>query len=144
MKHNVTAGQYIGNISNQIRRRLDSFSTKSVRGAQGKILHFLLAQKEDVFQKDVEEEFNLRPSSATGILKLLEKNGFIERKSTSYDARLKKIIVTEKAKEFKEQVVHDIDEMEESLVKGIDSEKLDVFFEVMDQISKNLSDYDSR
>lgn len=85
------AGRCISRLSNQIRRRLDSFAVKSgVSGSQGRVLHFVLAQTEDVFQRDIEQEFNMRPPSATELLKMMEKNGLIRRESTAQDARLKK------------------------------------------------------
>lgn len=133
------AGRCIGNLSNLIRRRLDSFSTKrGVSGSQGRVLHFILAQTDDIFQKDVELEFNLRPPSATQLLKLMEKNGLIRRESVSEDARLKKIIVTEKASALIGAVIPDLEEMERDLTRGITQEQLDVFFEVVERMTKNM------
>ncbi len=37
----------------------------------------------EIFQKDIEAEFNIRRSTATGILKLMEKNGFINRQTSA-------------------------------------------------------------
>lgn len=134
------AGRYISKLSNKIRRKLDAFSFKeNFSGAQGRILHFILAQSDDIFQKDIEEEYSLRPSTATELLKQMEKNGLITREITSYDGRLKKIIATEKALGYKEQVLNDIMGLEENLTKGISHEKLDVFFEVVEKMLENLS-----
>ena len=49
----------------------------------------------DVFQKDLEAKFSIARSTASGILQLMEKKGFIERVSVERDARLKEIILTE-------------------------------------------------
>lgn len=134
-------GRCISKLSNQIRRRLDSFSAKSgVSGSQGRVLHFVLAQPEDVFQRDIEQEFNMRPPSATELLKVMEKNGLIRRESTAQDARLKKIIVTEKAAGLVGQVFPDLEELERDLTKGISPEQLEVFFQVIEQMSENLKD----
>lgn len=133
-------GRCIGKLSNQIRRRLDSFSAKSgISGSQGRVLHFILAQTEDVFQRDVEQEFYMRPPSASELLKMMEKNGLIRRESAAKDARLKKIIVTEKAAALVGQVVPDLEELERDLTKGIKPEQLQVFFQVIEQMSRNLS-----
>lgn len=141
MQQEKIAGRCIGNLSNQIRRRLDAFSAKlGVSGSQGRVLHYILAQPDDVFQKDIEIEFFLRPSSATQLLKLMEKNGFIRRESTVEDARLKKIIVTEKAAALIGEVVPDLEAMERDLVQDIPPEQLDVFFNVINKMSKNLQD----
>lgn len=132
-------GRCISKLSNQIRRRLDSCSAKSgVSGSQGRVLHYILAQQEDVFQRDIEQEFNMRAPSATELLKLMEKNGLIRRESTPQDARLKKIIVTEKAAALVGQVFPDLEELERDLTKGISSKQLQVFFEVVEQMSENL------
>ena len=65
-----SAARAVGRLSNKLRRKLDAFSSrKEFSGSQGRTLHFLLAQTEDVFQKDVEEEFGIRPPTATELLK---------------------------------------------------------------------------
>lgn len=135
------AGRYVGMLSNKIRRRLDSLSAKGqFSGAQGRALHFILAQTEDVFQKDLEEEFSLRPPTATALLKQMEKNGLIRRESLTSDRRMKKIIPTEKALEYQEQVKSSLMELEGDLVKGISKEQMEIFFEVINRMLKNLSD----
>ena len=61
MQTSPSAGRYLGQLSNKIRRRMDAFNfSDEFSGAQGKILHFMLAQSEDVFQRDIEEAFSLR------------------------------------------------------------------------------------
>lgn len=140
MKEPIPAGRCISRLANQVRRRLDSFSTKSsISGSQGRILHFILAQSEDIFQKDIEEEFYLRPSTATGILRLMEKNGLISRVSMPNDARLKKIILSPKAMELKDFVVRDVTKLEEDMIRGIPEEELQIFYKVVHQMSENLS-----
>ena len=134
-------GRCISKLSNQIRRRLDSFSAKSgVSGSQGRVLHFVLAQTEDVFQRDIEQEFNMRPPSATELLKVMEKNGLIRRECTARDARMKKIIVTDKAAALVGQVFPDLDELERDLTKGISPEHLELFFQIIGRMSENLKD----
>lgn len=135
-----SAARYISKLSNKIRRRIDTFSSKgALSGAQGRALHFILAQTEDIFQKDIEEEYSLRPPTATELLKKMEQNGFIRREATSYDARLKKIIASEKALQYKEQVMIDITSLEEDLTKGISSAELEIFFQVTEKMLSNLS-----
>ena len=43
-----------------------------------------------VFQKDIEATFNIRRSTATGLLQCFRGNGFVKRVSVDYDARFKK------------------------------------------------------
>ena len=59
----------------------------------------------DVFQRDLEEEFSVRRSTATGILQLMEKNELITREPVSHDARLKKLVLTPKAIEIQKRLL---------------------------------------
>lgn len=136
-----SAARYVSKLSNKLRRKLDMLSSrKEFSGSQGRTLHFLLAQTEDVFQKDIEEEYSIRPSTATELLKQMEKNGLILREPVAYDNRFKKIVLTEKALRYRNQVIDDLTGLEEMLIKGIPQEKLNVFFEVIEKMMDNLSE----
>lgn len=136
-----SAARYVGKLSNQLRRKLDMFSSrKEFSGSQGRTLHFLLAQSDDIFQKDIEEEYGIRPSTATELLKQMEKNGLIIRKPAAYDNRLKKIVLTDKALIYKDQVVNDLTELEKTLTQGIPEENMKIFFEVIEKMMDNLSE----
>lgn len=136
-----SAARYVGKLSNQLRRKLDMLSSrKEFSGSQGRTLHFLLAQSDDIFQKDIEEEYGIRPSTATELLKQMEKNGLIIRKPAAYDNRLKKIVLTDKALIYKDQVVNDLTELEKTLTQGIPEENMKIFFEVIEKMMDNLSE----
>ncbi|WP_367924035.1 MarR family winged helix-turn-helix transcriptional regulator [uncultured Ruthenibacterium sp.] len=135
-----SAARSVSKLSNKIRRRIDALSsTRELSGAQGRVLHFLLAQTEDVFQKDIEEEYGLRPPTASELLKKMEKNGLICRESMPQDARLKRIIVCDKALCYRQSVMDDLITLEEDLVRDISEQDLEVFFRVINQMTKNLS-----
>ena len=136
-----SAARYVGKLSNKLRRKLDMLSSRAeFSGSQGRTLHFLLAQTEDVFQKDIEEEYSLRPSTATELLKQMEKNGLILRVPVPQDNRLKKIVLTEKALSHRDQVFSELTALEETLVQGISREDLKVFFRVTEKMMDNLSE----
>lgn len=135
------AARYVSKLSNKLRRKLDMLSSRDeFSGSQGRALLFLLSQTEDVFQKDIEEEYSIRPSTATELLKQMEKNGLIVRKPVAYDNRLKKIVVTDKALLHKQQVVNDLTALDETLVNGISEADLQVFFKVIEKMMDNLSE----
>lgn len=136
-----SAARYTSKLSNKLRRKLDKLSSREAfSGSQGRTLYFLLAQSEDIFQKDIEEEYSIRPSTASELLKQMEIKGLIRREPVSYDSRLKKIVLTDKALEYKKQVVDDLTELEETLTKGIPERDMKVFFEVIEKMMDNLSE----
>jgi transcriptional regulator len=93
----------------------------------------------DVFQKDVEEEYSLRPPTATKILKDMEKNGLIRRETVPYDARLKRIVVTEKGLQYQGMIRESLEEMERRLTEGITEDDLATFFRVISRMIRNMS-----
>lgn len=136
-----SAARYVSKLSNKLRRKMDMLSSrKEFSGSQGRVLHFLLTQTEDVFQKDIEEEYSIRPSTATELLKKMEANELIRREPVAYDNRLKKIVLTDKALMYRQQVVEDLTELEETLTKGISEEDLRIFFDVIEKMMDNLSE----
>ena len=139
MQHDRHAARYVSKLSNKLRRRIDAFSTRSrMSGSQGRALHFLLAQQDDVFQKDIEDEFSLRPSTATQLLKSMERDGLIRREPLPRDARRKRIVVTDKALAYRAAVMADILGLEAELTRGVDADDLEVFFRVMEQMLDNM------
>lgn len=129
----------VGKLANRLRRKITEMTSDfPYTGAQGKVLHYLLAQEEDVYQKDVEQEFSLRPSSATELLKKMEASGLIFRVQEEKDARLKKIVLTEKALSFKSEVQKRLEEMNCDVLKGIKEKDLDTFRKVCLKMLDNI------
>lgn len=141
-------GRLISRISHQLKRQMcapeeeDSLRTNMQRV----VLHYILFQsmKKEVYQRDVEREFQIRRSTATGILQLLEKHGFIMREPVKWDARLKKLVPTDKAEAVREHILGNIRYVENLLKSGIEEERLLVCVEVLEQMSENLSGDEKR
>ena len=137
-------GREIRGLSKLIKRRIDSQAAKlgieDMTGVQGWLLHYLdkRMQGGQVFQRDIEEDFGIRRSTATVMLQQLERKGLVERLPVAGDARLKSIILTEKASEFCRVLHQDRDKMEAVMRKDITSEELTIFFAVADKIRGNL------
>lgn len=136
-------GFEIHKISRIIKRFADSDASKSyvdkMTGTHGRALGFFLHNRDrDIFQKDFEQEFNIRRSTASSILSLMEKNELITRESVPYDARLKKIVLTEKSLQIESVISEAFERFEEVMKNDISDEELSVFFGVLDKISKNI------
>ena len=139
------AGKWINRISHQLKRQMlwpDEPGDLTI--LQKSILHFILFEtmQSDLYQKDLEKEFKVRRSTASENLRLLEKKGYLYRECAKEDARLKKIIPTEKAVCLRGQLLKSIERTEERIRQGIPEEDLKVFFRVLKQISANLSSWE--
>ena len=100
------ASEHFGALVNQtarvVRRALDARITADVSpelsGARGMVLGDIVRANRsgrDVYQRDIEQWFNIRRSSVTAMLQGLEQDGFITRCSVEKDARLKRLVATE-------------------------------------------------
>lgn len=102
------------------------------------LINYLYENRDhDVFQRDIQEKFAIRRSTVTGILQLMEKNGWITRESVGKDARLKKIVLTPQAIELHERVGECIRKTEEQLSAGLTAEEKQEFFRLCDKIRQN-------
>ena len=109
-------------ISNRLRNRSQEVHTQlGIGSAQGKILNYVLVESEahSVYQKDLEREFGLRPSTVTEMLNALEQKKLIQRVSDEWDGRYKKIVFTEKARSMKDRIRQEVEETEHLVLQGI-------------------------
>ena len=108
---------------------------------QGHIISYLYYFRDkDIFQRDIEETFNITRSSVTGIVKLMEEKGYLTRQSVQGDARLKKLTLTPKGLEHHQRAMAAIDQVEADAVLGLSQEEIDLFYSLCTRIRTNLSD----
>ncbi|MBR6568529.1 MAG: winged helix-turn-helix transcriptional regulator [Clostridia bacterium] len=141
-------GFEIHRTSRIVKRYMDKDASKSyvenITGTHGWVIGYLYNNRHrDIFQKDFEKEFDIRRSTASKILSLMESNDLIVRESVPYDARLKRIVLTEKAIEVQGVMEKAFGKMEEKIKEGISEEELAVFFRVLDKVNKNMERNDS-
>ncbi len=145
MKRENEIGFVVRRLSNLIKRDVESSKLRlgldPLTDVNGWAIGYLYDNREkDIFQKDFENKFSIRPSTASNILKTMEQKGFVERVSVESDARLKKIVLTDKAIEIHKKVIKEINDREKRLRSGISDQELKVFFGVMKKLSANMEE----
>lgn len=138
-------GMEIKALSNLFKRQLDRGGRPpedAPTGAQAMIIHYLYdhQEKQDIFQRDLEIVFSMRRPTATGVLQLMEKNGLLRREPATHDARLKRLVLTEKALCLHEEITRRLNEVEALAVQGLTAEEIETFFCLTEKIRQNLSD----
>lgn len=137
----MTEKQYAGSVlvlANQIKRVLDINTGRC--GSKIRILNFVLASypEREIYQKDIEEELNIRGATVSNLLKRMEAQDFICREKVSFDDRLKKILPTKRTIEMRESVKQYISLLEKQLTTGIGEEELNAFYGVLHQMQQNM------
>ena len=94
-------GFEIRTLSNLIHRKINQMVTEEEEALtphQAWVLNYLILQggDQDTIQRDVEKQFSIRRSTASHMLQLMERGGYILRVSVPEDARRKKLVPTQK------------------------------------------------
>lgn len=142
----IPMGRLIHVLSHQMKRKtaiVTMIDDDGLTNMQKHVLKFLLLETlhRVVYQKDIEEEFQIRKSTATGMLQLLEKNGFIVRESEKKDARLKRIIPTRKAEALRPSILAHIKQSETQLTSNISEADVLTCKKVLCQMLYNISEH---
>ena len=137
-------GGLIHKVAHKMKREIDHANQKlGVSGVQGRIIGYVRCESKnrDVFQKDIEEHFELRGSSVTSTLQNLEKMGFIVRESIPTDQRLKRIVLTKKALDIHNQITKNIEQVEKEAFSSINKEEEKLLSDLLKRILNNIEKY---
>lgn len=141
MKENFVVYQ-LKTLENLIHRAVDkkycNHDHKHVSMIQIQIVHFLLNNEDkDIYQKNIEKRFDIRRSTVSGVLFNMEKHGIVHRIKQGVQ---KKIILSDSAKKQAKEIKKEMINFDLLLKKNIKQEKLDIFFEVIEQIKVNIEE----
>ena len=92
----------------------------------------------ETYQKDIEKEFKISRSTASGLLNNMEEAGYIYREVSSVDSRLKIIHLTEKATELHNKVLKTFDEIEHVMLKDFNEKEKEEFYKYLLRVEYNL------
>lgn len=105
------------------------------------IIGYLLRHiNEEVCQKDLEIETNLKKASITGAVDSLVEKGVVYRKQAEDDKRKNYVCLTQMAldrkKEFEEREVL----LNNRIIENISESDIEIFYNVIDSIKKNIKE----
>lgn len=144
MKEHISIGGELAKTNNLIARKLSTILSDQVMNispVQISIMRYLVKEKnKPILQKDIEEIFNIRRSTVSGILKTMEKNNLIIRRNIKDDSKSKEIMLTYTTYENLQKIEYDLTNLDLLLMQNIKKEDMDTFLRVLEQIRKNLKE----
>ena len=140
-------GVELRTLSNLTRRYFEQYSHKkcieAITGTNSWIIGYIgdrAEAGEDVYQRDLETRFGITRSTASKVINLMVQKGLIERQNVMHDARLKKLVLTEKSREIKRLMDEDHQRFERELRKGFAEDELQMLFACLDRMKQNLKE----
>ena len=105
---------------------------------QMQIIEYIINSDEEVLQCDLEKAIKLRRATISGVLKTMEKKNLITRVISSKDARVKKIILSDKTKKMYLESKAKLEALEELITSNISDNEINIFLEVINKMQENL------
>lgn len=133
-------GWAFGKIDRSIKRQIDNLTSElGITAIQGRIIGFIYYNSDRaIYQKTLEDEFNLRKSSITSVLNNLEKSGFIKREAVLDDQRLKHIVLTPKALLIQNEIEKRVSDVEDKTFDCLSDDEKESLNFILEKILKNI------
>ena len=107
----------------------------------GWIIRYLYENRDvDIYQRDIEKEFGVGRSSVTTTIQIMERDGYLRREASEKDARLKRVVLTEKGLQAQEGIENLIEKLNVRTLEGISQEELITFLGVIEKLKSNLEE----
>lgn len=119
-----------------VKQELDN-----ITGMHGWMLGYLAEHADRTLcQRDLERELSMSRSAVSKLLKLMEENGLVHRVRIASDDRLKKIELTDRAKQYLSQFAADNRRIEQQLTAGFSPEELRTLHDFLSRMRANLGE----
>ncbi len=135
-------GFLVKQINNVFEKELnDRLRGIGITSSQCAVLDYLFhTNKEEVSQRDVERNLNLKNPTVTGLLKRLDEKGYILCVPNEEDKRKKNIYLTEKAYDIQRRMEADRKKLDKRLTMGMSKKEVDAVSRALEKMLYNIAD----
>ncbi|MEZ3437228.1 MAG: MarR family transcriptional regulator [Lachnospiraceae bacterium] len=139
-KEDVSAAMLLEQVSHLSRyHAMKKMEAMGIKPGQAGIL-FILNSEESMSQKELAKKMGITPPSMTAAVKKLETRGYIVKEPDTSDQRAFKIGLSDKGRECVENLKDIMEEIEETVFKGITHDEKLFFKRLLFEMRKNLTD----
>ncbi len=127
-------------IFNALKKDVDNHMKKhDLTMTQCIVLEYLKREEgKPVNQKDIERHFNLQHPTVSGILKRMERNGFVTCTVNENDRRFKNIELTQKAELIYDEILAHRKTVGEMFVRNFTQEESDQLYDLLKRVLENI------
>lgn len=135
-------GFLIKQINNVFEKELnDRLRTVGITSSQCAVLDYLFhSNKEEVNQRDIERNLNLKNPTVTGLLKRLDEKGYVLCVPNEDDKRKKNIYLTEKAYDIQRRMEADRKKLDKRLTMGLTKKEEAAVTRALEKMLYNIAD----
>lgn len=104
---------------------------------QGLMLLFL-SKHEGLTHSEIAEKLNISPAAATKVIKRLEKEGYLERRSDEKDERVSRVFLREGGRASMDEIRRSFKRLDQKMFGNFTEDDLNRFSDYLNRIIKNL------
>lgn len=106
------------------------------RNAHMMLMHLARTEKSPS-QRELADRFSITPAAVTGILKKLERDGYITR-TVGRDTRFNEISITPLGREIVKRSADAFSEVDRRMFSGFSDEELELYIRLVEKINDNM------
>ena len=135
-------GFLVKQINNVFEKELNErLKDIGITSSQCAVLDYLFhTSKEEVSQRDVEKNLNLKNPTVTGILRRLDEKGYILCVHNAHDKRKKNIYLTEKAYDIQRRMEADRRKLDRELTRGLTKREVEALRKNLEKLLYNIAE----
>lgn len=121
-------------LADEFNRRLQEYGTTRVQW----IALFYIGKVGEISQKELSDYMDIKESSMVRLIDRMEKEELVERRKEVEDRRITKIILTNKGKFLREELMPIGQAFQDDVLQGISKEYLEIFKDVLQRMTDNI------
>lgn len=123
-----------------IENKMSDLGLSSIQSRMLGYLYFQSREGKKVFQRELEQEFQIRKSSVTSVIQMMERKRLIRRVGVPSDARQKELVITEQGIAVQEEVIGRLDALENLVNEVMSPEEKRLWFACIQKIETRLKE----
>lgn len=92
-------------------------------------------------QKDLANVMHIKESTIARLIDRMEREGLVIRKKNDDDRRIMNVVLTEKGKTKRKELLPEGNKFNEIVSKDVSEEEMDIFMSVLDKMVKNVREH---
>ena len=133
--------QLIRHIGHSIKAKGDaSLRKRGLTFSQVQILFNLNQNGGQMSQKELEDKLNVAHPTVVGLVRRLEKNGYVTSVTDKNDKRKKIIVESAKARKFKDEKMAQIQHLHEKMFSRLSEKEKEELFRMLKMIDESLKE----
>lgn len=127
-------------MQKRMRRQMSAALDRDDITLEQYVVLYNLVDQDGINQKSLSHKVDKDQATLARILDILENRGYVVRRTTEKDRRAFLVFITEEGKNKVKEIARRLGMVHKEIVEGIQSDRVDLFVELIKQMNQNLAE----